>query len=62
MDRTGSTRSVVKLPGGVRTRGRRIGDPATPAEDAIDWVRAAYRPGAVETPWQRRWLRRLSAS
>ncbi|WBB90910.1 protein-tyrosine phosphatase family protein [Verrucosispora sp. WMMC514] len=128
---------VVELPGGVRMRGRRIGDPATPAdfslllaagpvpgwayrrvrwpdfwvpldradaldalgealrrgyagqrvevacrggtgrtgtalaalavldglpaEDAVDWVRAAYRPDAVETPWQRRWLRRLSA-
>ncbi|WP_245712886.1 protein-tyrosine phosphatase family protein [Micromonospora nigra] len=30
-----------------------------PVEQAVDWVRAAYRPGAVETPWQRRWLRRL---
>ncbi|PZG18641.1 protein phosphatase [Micromonospora craterilacus] len=30
-----------------------------PAERAVAWVRAAYRPGAVETPWQRRWLRRL---
>ncbi len=31
-----------------------------PAEQAVDWVRAAYRPRAVETPWQRRWLRRLT--
>ncbi|MFC3502095.1 protein-tyrosine phosphatase family protein [Micromonospora krabiensis] len=30
-----------------------------PAEQAVDWVRANYRPRAVETPWQRRWLRRL---
>ncbi|MER7893006.1 protein-tyrosine phosphatase family protein [Micromonospora sp. NPDC094482] len=30
-----------------------------PAERAVDWVRASYRPRAVETPWQRRWLRRL---
>ncbi|WP_233558972.1 protein-tyrosine phosphatase family protein [Micromonospora radicis] len=30
-----------------------------PAEQAVGWVRAVYRPGAVETPWQRRWLRRL---
>lgn len=30
-----------------------------PVEQAVDWVRATYRPGAVETPWQRRWLRRL---
>lgn len=30
-----------------------------PAERAVQWVRANYRPRAVETPWQRRWLRRL---
>jgi hypothetical protein len=27
-----------------------------PAEDAVSWIRANYRPRAVETPWQRRWL------
>ncbi|MEU8301744.1 protein-tyrosine phosphatase family protein [Micromonospora sp. NPDC048909] len=31
-----------------------------PAERAVDWVRTSYRPRAVETPWQRRWLRRLA--
>ncbi|MFV2112638.1 protein-tyrosine phosphatase family protein [Micromonospora sp. LOL_025] len=31
-----------------------------PSERAVDWVRATYRPRAVETPWQRRWLRRLT--
>ncbi|MFI7605975.1 protein-tyrosine phosphatase family protein [Micromonospora sp. NPDC049366] len=31
-----------------------------PAAQAVDWVRANYRPRAVETPWQRRWLRRLT--
>ncbi|WP_420870237.1 protein-tyrosine phosphatase family protein [Micromonospora globbae] len=31
-----------------------------PVERVVDWVRANYRPRAVETPWQRRWLRRLS--
>ncbi|RKN51121.1 protein-tyrosine phosphatase family protein [Micromonospora endolithica] len=30
-----------------------------PAAQAVPWVRAHYRPRAVETPWQRRWLRRL---
>ncbi|MGK5739910.1 protein-tyrosine phosphatase family protein [Micromonospora sp. URMC 103] len=30
-----------------------------PAERAVSWVRANYRPRAVETPWQRWWLRRL---
>ncbi|MEU3455156.1 protein-tyrosine phosphatase family protein [Micromonospora sp. NPDC006766] len=28
-------------------------------EEAVAWVRARYHPRAVETPWQRRWLRRL---
>lgn len=28
-----------------------------PAADAVGWIRAHYHPKAVETPWQRRWLR-----
>lgn len=27
--------------------------------DAVAWVREHYHPRAVETPWQRRWVRRL---
>ena len=27
--------------------------------DAIAWVRRAYHRRAVETPWQRRWLRKV---
>jgi protein-tyrosine phosphatase len=27
------------------------------AREAFTWVRAAYHPRAVETPWQRWWLR-----
>jgi hypothetical protein len=27
--------------------------------EALAWVRAGYHPGAVETPWQRRWLHRV---
>jgi hypothetical protein len=30
-----------------------------PAADAVRWVRAGYHRRAVETPWQRRWLRRV---
>ncbi|MGN9778278.1 protein-tyrosine phosphatase family protein [Micromonospora sp. H33] len=30
-----------------------------PSQEAVPWVRTHYRPRAVETPWQRRWLRRL---
>jgi len=29
------------------------------APDAVRWVRAAYHRRAVETPWQRWWLRRV---
>jgi len=28
-------------------------------DEALRWVRASYHRRAVETPWQRRWLRRL---
>lgn len=28
-----------------------------PANEAVAWVRANYRKGAVETPWQRRFVR-----
>ncbi|TDC60127.1 protein phosphatase [Micromonospora sp. KC207] len=31
-----------------------------PADRAVQWVREHYHPRAVETPWQRRWVRRLS--
>ncbi len=30
-----------------------------PAADAVAWVREHYHPRAVETPWQRRWVRRV---
>jgi hypothetical protein len=30
-----------------------------PPQTATSWVRAHYRPGAVETPWQRRYVRRF---
>jgi protein-tyrosine phosphatase len=30
-----------------------------PAEDAVAWTRRNYRAGAVETPWQRRFVRRV---
>jgi protein-tyrosine phosphatase len=32
-----------------------------PPRTATAWVRAHYRAGAVETPWQRRYVRRFSA-
>ena len=30
-----------------------------PPEEAVVWVRTSYHPRAVETPWQRRWLRHV---
>jgi hypothetical protein len=30
-------------------------------DQAVTWVRAGYHPRAVETPWQRRWLRTVPA-
>lgn len=30
-------------------------------DDAVAWIRAGYHSGAIETPWQRRWLLNVSA-
>lgn len=30
-----------------------------PAGQAVDWIRSNYHHRAIETPWQRRWLRRV---
>ncbi|NUT92291.1 MAG: protein tyrosine phosphatase [Saccharothrix sp.] len=30
-----------------------------PAGEAVAWTRAHYRKGAVETPWQKRWVARF---
>ena len=48
--RTGSAIAVMAILSGV--------DP----KSVVTWVREAYNPRAVETPWQRRWLRNLDAS
>ncbi|MBN0038824.1 protein phosphatase [Cellulosimicrobium cellulans] len=47
--RTGTALALLAVWGGVRP------------DDAVAWVRAHYRPRAVETPWQRRWVRRSGA-
>ena len=31
-----------------------------PGDDAVAYVRRHYHPRAVETPWQRRWVRRYA--
>jgi protein-tyrosine phosphatase len=30
-----------------------------PADQAVGWIREHYDPHAVETPWQRRWVRKV---
>ena len=47
--RTGTAMAVVAVLAGV------------PAQDAVAWVRARYNRRAVETPWQRRWVRTATA-
>lgn len=44
--RTGTALAIVARLAGV------------PASEAVSWVRNHYRPRAVETPWQRRFVRR----
>ena len=56
-------RVEVACRGGVGRTGTALAalavlDGLSPA-DAVHWVRAAYHPRAVETPWQRWWLRRV---
>lgn len=46
--RTGTALAILAVLSGV--------DP----DDAVTWVRRHYRPRAVETPWQRRWVRELT--
>ncbi|MEN3360320.1 MAG: hypothetical protein V7637_4302 [Mycobacteriales bacterium] len=58
--RTGE-RVEVACHGGVGRTGTALAalavlDGLTPAE-ALEWVRRDYHSRAVETPWQRRWLR-----
>jgi hypothetical protein len=47
--RTGTAIACVAQLGGVS------------AEDAIEWTREAYGRRAVETPWQRRYVRRFTS-
>jgi protein-tyrosine phosphatase len=32
------------------------------ADEAVEYVRRHYHPGAVETPWQKRYVRRFTGS
>ena len=59
----GGQRVEVACRGGVGRTGTALAalavlDALRPGE-AVRWVRQAYHPRAVETPWQRWWLRRV---
>jgi len=45
--RTGTALAVLAVLSGVEPR------------DAVRWARTHYEPRASETPWQRRWVRKL---
>ncbi|MCP2635663.1 protein phosphatase [Microbacterium sp. HD4P20] len=60
-ERSASMRVEIACDGGTGRTGSAIAILArlagVPREDAVPWVRANYRPKAVETPWQRRFVR-----
>lgn len=60
--RLGTDRVEVACGGGVGRTGTALAALAMfdglSADEAITYVRQRYHPRAVETPWQRRWLRR----
>lgn len=62
--RAATERVEIACGGGVGRTGTALAALAVlagvaPAE-AVDWVRRRYEPRAVETPWQRRWVRNLA--
>jgi protein-tyrosine phosphatase len=64
--RAEAERVEVACGGGVGRTGTALAFMAVlsgvPAGAAVAWARAHYVKRAVETPWQRRWLRRVAAA
>lgn len=60
-DRSATERVEIACGGGTGRTGTALAILArydgVPADEAVAWVRAAYRRNAVETPWQRRFVR-----
>ncbi|BBX32809.1 protein-tyrosine phosphatase family protein [Mycolicibacterium mageritense] len=58
--RAGSERVEIACKGGTGRTGTALALMAcmsgVPPREAVTWVRQHYRPRAVETPWQRRWI------
>lgn len=63
-DRAATQRVELACGGGVGRTGIALAVLAilsgVPAPEAVAWVRTHYHPRAVETPWQRRWIRRTA--
>jgi protein-tyrosine phosphatase len=62
-ERAASDRVELACAGGVGRTGTALTALAVmagvPADEGVGWVRRHHHPRAVETPWQRRWVRRL---
>ena len=62
-DRCATQRVEVACGGGVGRTGTALAAMAVlagiPPAEAVAWVRREYNRRAVETPWQRRWVRHL---
>lgn len=60
-DRSSTERVEIACGGGTGRTGTALAILArydgVPADEAVAWVRAAYRRNAVETPWQRKFVR-----
>jgi inorganic pyrophosphatase len=60
-ERSATERVEIACGGGVGRTGTALAAIAVlagvPAAEAVGWVRRHYHPHAVETPWQRRWVR-----
>lgn len=63
-ERSAAERVEVACGGGVGRTGTALAVLAVlagvPRAEAVAWVRGAYHRRAVETPWQRRWVRTVS--
>ncbi|MDX3594722.1 protein phosphatase [Streptomyces sp. ID03-2B] len=64
-DRAAGSRVEVACGGGMGRTGTALACLAVldgvPADEAVGFVRAGYHPRAVETPWQRRYVRNFPA-
>jgi protein-tyrosine phosphatase len=63
-ERAATERVEVACGGGVGRTGTALAAIAVmagvPSAEAVEWVRLRYDKRAVETPWQRRWVRKVA--